>query len=88
MAGRKPEWSISALNPKTGIKGTIGAAWNNDDGTIQLKINPFVILNGADELQIRLFHADRVPSTAPVAQTLRTPARDYGKNDDQDEIPF
>lgn len=94
MAGRKPDWTISALNPKTGVKGKVGAAWNNDDGTLQLKLNSFIVLQGSEELLIRLFPAERVQGALPLRQP--TTPRDRmdpeggipGRKDLDDEIPF
>ena len=53
--GRKPDYQVSALNKGTENKGNVGAAWKNDNGTISIVLNKFVVLNQADDLLITLF---------------------------------
>lgn len=52
---RKPDYDLSALSNTNDIRGKVGAAWINDDGSINIKLNPFVVLNSHDNLQLRLF---------------------------------
>lgn len=53
---RRPDYNLSAMDKKTGCKGPIGAAWKNEDGTITLKLNPFVVLETARmELVVMLY---------------------------------
>ena len=56
--GRRPDYNVNAWNHNTDEKGRIGAAWANDDGTIGVKLNPFVRLDLSDDIQIMLFPRD------------------------------
>lgn len=61
MAGRTPNWNLNAMlkEDNTSFKGKVGAAWNNDDGTISIVLNPFVRLNSLDNIALKLFPNDR-----------------------------
>lgn len=52
---RKPDWDVRAMNKATDEKATIGGAWNNDDGSIAIILNPFVFLESKKELLVTLF---------------------------------
>lgn len=52
---RKPDYNVAALNKQTDKKGTVGGAWYNDDATISIVLNSFVVLEGGKELLITLF---------------------------------
>lgn len=52
---RKPDYDVGALNKRTDIKGKVGAAWINDNGTITIILDPFVVLTGGSEMVITLF---------------------------------
>lgn len=52
---RKPDYDVSALNKATDVKGRIGAAWKNDDGTISVILNDFVAVKQEGDLLITLF---------------------------------
>lgn len=55
-SGRKPDYRVGALNKETDEKGTVGAAWQNKDGTISVVLNAFVTLPiGGPHLLITLF---------------------------------
>ena len=59
MTGRKPSHYLKALDKATDEKsGRIGAAWVNRDGTISIKLDPFVTLNGGNDLVLTLFPND------------------------------
>lgn len=49
---------MNALDKVSEKRGRIGAAWNNPDGSIGIKIDAFVVLSGRDDLEIRLFPYD------------------------------
>lgn len=53
--GRKPHYRVRALNKQTDAKGTIGAAWSNDNGTISIRLDPFIVLDGGKDIVITLF---------------------------------
>jgi hypothetical protein len=54
MAKRKPDFILGGLL-KDGTRygsrrsNNIGAAWLNDDGSLMLKLDPFVVLEGSRE---------------------------------------
>jgi hypothetical protein len=54
--GRKPEYRLKALNKATGEKSrNAGAAWVNEDGSISIDVEPFVVLRGGKDLVLTLF---------------------------------
>ncbi len=58
MTGRLPDYRIKALNKDTDERDYIGAAWQNDDGSIGLKFNPFVVVPVGSDFAITLFPQD------------------------------
>lgn len=58
---RKPDYNVSALDKgHDDLKGGIGVGWIQQDGTIRLKLNPFVVLDTTrHELVITLFPANK-----------------------------
>lgn len=54
-SARKPDYRVSALNKATSVKGSVGAAWLNEDGTISIVLDPFIVLNDSPNLLITLF---------------------------------
>ena len=57
--GRKPDYDLSALDKVTDMRGKVGAAWINTNGTISIRLNPWVVLDGANkELVITLFQVN------------------------------
>ena len=55
---QKPDYTVSAMDKDrdTTLKGQIGVAWKNANGSIRIKINPFVVLNTREhDLVITLF---------------------------------
>lgn len=55
---RQPDFHLKALDKDTDKTAKIGAAWQNENGTISLVLNPFVVLNANDDLLLTLFPAD------------------------------
>lgn len=53
--GRKPDYKLSVLSKSNEHKGNVGVAWENKDGSISIKLNPFVTLAAIQELIITLF---------------------------------
>lgn len=54
--GRKPDYILSGLLKGTNIANrNLGAAWINDDGSIYLMINPFVVLQSSTDHVLTLF---------------------------------
>ncbi len=60
MAGRKPDYNLQVMNKETDKRGTAGAAWENDDGSISISLNACIVLTDSPALEIRLF-----PNTKP-----------------------
>ena len=56
--GKKPDYSLAWMDKDTGDKGNIGAAWQNDDGTISIKLNACVYLAQGSNIRITLFPAN------------------------------
>lgn len=52
---RKPEYRVAAMSKKTDIKGNVGAAWFNPDGSIAIVLDAFVVLHGGKDTLITLF---------------------------------
>lgn len=55
MASRKPDFRVAAMDKTTDAKNNIGGAWLNEDGSIAVIIDPFIVLNGSRNLLITLF---------------------------------
>lgn len=54
--GRKPDYRLKAMNKATGVKNrNVGAAWVNEDGSISIDIDAFVVLPGGPELVLTLY---------------------------------
>jgi hypothetical protein len=52
---KKPDYRVGCLDKQTDAKGNIGAAWINDDGTISIVIDAFVVIRGGKQTLITLF---------------------------------
>lgn len=52
---RKPDFIIRAKNKNGTQKGEIGAAWLNEDGSLFLKFNPYVVVPVGDDFAIAAF---------------------------------
>ena len=74
--GRKPDYNVNAKIKNTNYKGKIGGAWRNEDGTIAIRLDPFIVLKSDPELLLTLFPNDE---TSKLQRFGRT---------DNDEIPF
>jgi hypothetical protein len=56
LSGRKPSYRLNALNKKTDEKTyPVGAGWKNEDGSITLVLNRFVVLPTDPEWLFTLF---------------------------------
>lgn len=56
---RKPDYNVRAKRKASGESSFVGAAWKNENGSISVKIDPFVVLKGETDLLITLFPRDR-----------------------------
>jgi hypothetical protein len=52
---RKPDYNVHAMNKVTNAKARIGAAWMNEDHTISIVLDAFVVVPGGSDLLITLF---------------------------------
>lgn len=53
---RKPDYNLRVMR-RSGApnKGTIGAAWQDEDGRIHIQLEPWVVLEQKEELVLTLF---------------------------------
>lgn len=62
MAGRLPDYRLKVLNRENDYSSSIGAAWKNDDGSISIQLDHFVVLKGrghGGDIVITLFLNDK-----------------------------
>lgn len=62
MAGRLPDYRVKALNRENEISSSVGAAWKNEDGSISIQLDHFVVLKGrghGGDLVLTLFLRDK-----------------------------
>lgn len=57
---RSPDYVVKALlddgsQSEVTVKGRVGAAWKNEDGSISIKLDNFIVLQGNPKLYITLF---------------------------------
>ena len=57
--GRTPDYIVKAKRKSTQEAAKVGAAWNNDDGSISIVLNTFVVLEASNDVMITLFKNDR-----------------------------
>lgn len=58
-SSRPPEWRLKVLNKKTERKSVVGAGWSNDDGSVTIVLNDFVVLPQNEDTVITLFPIDK-----------------------------
>ncbi len=80
---RRPDFNLSALDKTTEVRGKVGAAWKNDDGTISIRLDPFVVLSGSSNLELRLFVNDG--QYQPLRPAAPPPA---DQNEYGDALPY
>lgn len=57
--GRTPDYQVKALNKENNRAHRVGAAWLNDNGSISIEIDEFVVLSGKDKyMTVTLFPWD------------------------------
>jgi len=85
----KPDYNLCvAQEDKQGFS-QIGAAWTNDKGQIQIKLNTCVTLTDRSDIKIYLFEADQARSEKRWAPDPVQPKEDYSKPPfDEDDVPF
>jgi hypothetical protein len=76
--GKPPDYNLSILNVETQQRNhSCGAAWNNDDGSIQITLNYGIVLRSDEAIRIRLFPNDR-----------KHPAKSKSKPEYKDEYAY
>ena len=60
MSGKKPTHNLRikermAHGERAARKGTIGAGWQNEDGSFTISLNPGVVLSWSDDVHLGLF---------------------------------
>ena len=55
MKSRQPDYDLSYLNKSTNEKGRIGVGWENDNGSISVKLNVLVRLESDPDMVLTLF---------------------------------
>ena len=85
---RPPDYKVQALCKKTELRGNIGVAWNQPDGSIQIKLNAFTVLDTGDhDFVISLFKNDQWPKKNVDAGSIKTPLPKGSHEIDDDEDP-
>lgn len=85
---RKPDFDVAVLHKGSGMKGRIGAAWENDDGSIGIVLNPAVNLQQDGQLQITLFKRQETGFKQPSAERVvkaRSTGSAYEPNSDHQD---
>lgn len=91
---RKPEYNLSGLNKDTDARGRCGAGWLNEDGSISITLDPWVMLKGrghGGNISLVLFPTrdDYVPRrNKPKSDTSRPYRKATPPDDLEDDIPF
>ena len=52
---RRPDYELKAWHKTSNASGEVGAAWNNEDGSLSLVLNPGCMLMFDPEIKLRLF---------------------------------
>jgi hypothetical protein len=71
--GDMPTHEVTALNPKTGQKGTIGVGWikHGSEGTyLSISLMPFVVIDAGQDAIINVFERDYVDRRAKKEERL------------------
>jgi len=79
---RPPDFRLSIKHRVTGASGTVGAAWKDDRGFLNIRLNPGVVLSWQDDVYLNLFPVEDAPKgRMPRAVSPPGPPSD-------DDIPF
>jgi hypothetical protein len=94
MAGNQPDFNAHAMFADGTNKGRIGAAWKNEDGTVSVKLDPWVSLDASRGISIRLFINEQKSGVGGTRRREPEPKFEEfaGESPDQivipDDIPF
>ncbi|MFM6926954.1 MAG: hypothetical protein ACKOX6_00730 [Bdellovibrio sp.] len=70
---RKPDYELSLMDRKSGRKHPkAGGAWRNEDGSINIQLNPFITFTSDPDIIITLWPAD-----GPLAAAEKKGGRQY-----------
>lgn len=56
--GRTPDFDLKAMNKATNEKARAGAGWLNEDGSISIDLDAFIVLPASPDLVLTLFPRD------------------------------
>lgn len=91
-APRQPDYTVNCLNKQNEAKGKIGAAWTNEDGSIRIVLDPFVVLPPSHLAVITLFKTGNYQKreTKPRPRTAADSLDDAegGGAPSDDDVPF
>lgn len=51
----KPTHNLKALNKKTNARTNCGVGWLNEDGSITIVLNPYIVMQPDKDIVINLF---------------------------------
>lgn len=75
--GRTPDYDLSALDKDTERRGQIGVGWDNEDGSISIRLNMNVVIDSrTQDLLITLFRRQE------------SHKKRRGRDEDSEEIPY
>lgn len=85
-----PHWDLRFLNKRTDEKGQVGVAWNNDDGSIRIRLNTAVVLQGNADHILTLFPPrDRQVSVEKQPNYDKRPKPSKNLSQEEiDKLPF
>jgi hypothetical protein len=67
MSGRRPDLTLKAFNTLTNERsGSLGAAWRNDNGSISLKLDRFVVLTSEENWVLTLWPNEQRSNPVPT----------------------
>lgn len=87
-SGKKPDYNLSAMDGDNICKGKVGVGWKNDDGSIAISLNAFVVLSAIDDLKLRLFPAEGYESRIRKAERASATTPPHDPDDLGDDVPF
>jgi len=93
--GRTPDFNLSAMDKNANRKGQVGCAWENEDGTIAIRLNFGVVLDtNLYDYVLTLFPKNYKPREKRPQRKVQTGTRVYddlepAPHEKEDgEIPF
>lgn len=66
--GRPPEYRLRAFNKVTGKATNVGAGWANENGSVTIVLDPFVVLKQRAAFSFHLYKTD-APVRKPREKT-------------------